>query len=415
MSKKTILILGGGFGGLSAAGYLSKRLPSDSQVILIDRHNYQNFYPALYEIAAAHLEEKNGPAFYTFEDLRQGVGLAFARMSWGNKIAIKQGEIGEINLPARYAALQDASRFNFDYLIVALGSETNFFNIPHLAERSLGLKTLDDALNVRNAIDELFYRKKPNEEIHIVIGGGGFTGCELAGELSYFLKKLSKIHPRKLAACHLTLLEGQDSLLAAAADWLKQAVQKRLEKLGVKIFLGEQIMEVGQNFLLTKSGQRYNFDLLIWTAGVRANNLIEQIAGAPLNKGCLTVNQYLQVGLYDNVFAIGDNAFCFDENMQQSAPALAQVAIEQGEIAAKNILNLMAGKSLISYALKKPFFVIPLGGKYALAEIGPLRLRGGLAWIVKYLSYWRYFLKVFSPFKATRLFLRDLRIFAHND
>lgn len=415
ISKKTILILGAGFGGVSAARFLIEQLPPNFGLIIIDNNNYHDFKPALYEVATAHLGKEEFQKKENFLALARTVDLKLEEIFPFHGAKILNGEVAKVSADEEFVTLKNGQKIHFDYLLIALGSETNFFNIPHLKERSFGLKNVDDALNIRNALDEIFYRKKEDEKINILIGGGGFTGTEFASELVFYLKKLAKIHPHQNKKIEIKVIEAQDSLLSHAPRWIKDKARKRLEKLGIEIHLNQFIKDVSSNYLLTEKSQRFDFDILIWTAGIRACKILENIKNIELIKGCVVVNDFLQVDKYKNIFAIGDNAFYIDPKSKKPVPGSAQVAMAQGETTAKNILRQIQNKQLEKYKYEEPHFIIPLGGKYALAEFGLLRFSGTFGWLIKQFTFLRYFLRILPAAKALKLFFRDLKIFTQND
>lgn len=417
--KNKILILGAGFGGIRVALDLTRYIQEiDGEIILINKNNYQDFYIDLYEIATAFIKEqsKKRQIKLDFSNLKMAGAIPLKEIFKNKKVKIIVSEVRDVSIKDKLVYLSSGQKIKFDFLVLALGSQTNYFNIPNLENKSLGLKSVNDAINIRNAIDELFYRKNKDEEIRIVIGGGGFTGCELAGELVCYLKKLSRLHNHNQDRVVLAIVEACPELLSGAGLAIRKAAKKRLEKLGIKFFFNSKIVNVLEKELVLADNSKIPFDLLLWTAGIKPNDII--LKSSEINKAknnCAVVNKFLQVESYKNIFAIGDNAYCFDEKNQCPVSATAQAAIAQGKIVAKNIRNLILNKELIEYKPRLPKFLIPLGGKYALADFRLFILKGFLPWLLKRIVVLKYYLSILSVYKAIKFWLKGFKIYLKND
>lgn len=415
--KKNIVILGAGFGGLKCALGLAKKVPNQYQVILIDKNKYQNYHAMLYEIATANLDRLRR---FDFEKLKETAAFPFKeiftlRQAQG-KIKFQQDTVQEIDLKNNLVILRPDKILPFEHLVFALGSETNYFNIPRASEKSFSLKNIQDAMNIRNALDEFFYTKKQKEKIQIVIAGGGFAGCELASELSYFVKKLSLIHNFPLERVTITIVEASKRILPGAREEILNLALERLKSLKIRLLLEQPIQEISEKEVITQKGEKIEFDQLIWTAGVQANSLLKMIGGLPLAKNsCLVVNSHLQIGSFQNIFGVGDNIYCFDPKTQKPVIATAQAALDQAKVVSKNILQSIQKKPLITYRPHQPFFVIPLGGKYALVDLKILILKSWPAWLFKHLVNLKYFLSILPIQKALTLWISGLTIFQKND
>lgn len=302
VSNKKIVVLGAGFAGLRCAKILSRFFPK--QVILIDKNNYHLFTPELYEFNEAKV-----------------------------KLPIK------IKAEFIQKEIADYHELDYDYLVLATGAETNYYNIPGLKENALIFKNLAD-------IEKL--EKIPAGKIFIV--GGGVTGVELAAELAV-----------KLEGERIKLIEGSSCILASLEEDLRLKTERRLRKLGVEILCGYHLNKVEPGKIFFENGEILNFDNLVWTGGVKP--------------GEYKVDERLMVQGEKNVFAIGD---CASAN-----PGMIRPALEQAEIAAINIKNSVKGKPLAVYRLKFSGIFIPLGGCYAVGKIGKIKLAGWSAWLTK--------------------------------
>ncbi|MDP2721022.1 MAG: NAD(P)/FAD-dependent oxidoreductase [bacterium] len=415
-AKSKIVILGAGFAGVRVALDLAKSAP-ELEIILINKNAYHEFHPDFYEIAAASLPEsqrKQVPRL-TYESLKGSVAIPLAEIFGNTNMKIVINSVVSLDFKSQEVVLRGMKRLSYDFLVLALGSETNYFNIPDLKQFSLPLKSVDDALNIRNEIDEIFARKKEKEKINIIVGGGGFTGCELAGELVGFLRTLSKIHAHKQHEVRLSVVEASPVLINGASTSVQQAAEKRLRSLGVEIYLNSKITNVSKSTLFTDPHLVLPFDLLIWTAGVRSNSLVDRLAGVHTEKTCLIVDKSLRIIPLKNVFAVGDLAYCFDEENSTQVAATAQTAIDQAKYTAKNIDHLIKNEPLILYKPKKPKFIIPLGGKFAVGEIAGLVLEGIEAWWLKRAAALGYFASVLPTTKAFQLWSAGNKFFVSND
>lgn len=196
MEKTKIVILGGGFAGVRAGLDIAKQKISNIDLTLINNGENHEFHADLYEVAAQFLIEEGSSKQkeIQYQNLLGTVSIPLKEIFSGKDISLIKDKVEHINLVNKFLILSEKGKVEFDFLIIALGSTTNFFGIESLQEKSLVLKTVNDALNVRNSIDEIFHRKRRDEKIRIVVGGGGFTGSELAGEIAGYVKKLAKLH-----------------------------------------------------------------------------------------------------------------------------------------------------------------------------------------------------------------------------
>jgi len=413
-----MLILGGGFGGVMAAKTLLAKLPRGLSVTLVDKNEFHSFTSDFYEVATAFISED----FHTsgvklqFRELCSSAAMLFADIFKGTPLTIIQDEIEHIDFEKKKVRLKQGKPMPYDYLLIALGSSTNFFGVPHLDERALELKSLQDALNIRNAADELFLTAPKHEVIHIVVAGGGFTGCELAGEMIGYLKKLSVTHAHPLKNIECSIVEGAPTLLGVASKWIQAMAYKRLTRLGIKIHFNSLITNVHEREIELKDGSRMPYDLLIWTAGIRPNAITEDlIKQTKQQKSCLMVDKNLLIQGQKNAYAIGDIAYCTGGESGERLPATAQLAISQGVHVARDILRRETGYASLPYRPAITRYVIPLGSKYALADMGRIRLSGWLAWALKRLVALHYFMILLPWGEAWKHWRGDLRIYSKND
>ncbi|MFH1162327.1 MAG: FAD-dependent oxidoreductase [Candidatus Jorgensenbacteria bacterium] len=449
---KNIVILGGGFGGLACAlrvGKALKRLKlSDRyEVVVVDRNPYHTFTPLLYEIAAT------AEAAATNAVLQSIMTMNLRELLAGLPITVVEDSVISINLAERTVRLTK-NGLSFEYLVIALGAEVNYFGIQGLGEYTLPLKTFADAIKIRNALTAAVARAGENP-VRVVVGGGGPTGVELAGEIAnnYRGKHL-----------HVTIVEAGSSILAKMNPRVIRRTERRLKRLGVSILTRERITKVFPTFVLLESGEKVYFDVCIWTGGVKPSSLAEPLLLKKEPRGRLEVAPDLAAAEHvcpvrdrpadplrlvedeargmatpapgrpvsNGVFAIGDIAYLHDPRTKAPVPGgMARPAMMEGRIAAANIIeNIKADESRIyadknngvgrhskkyEYTPRRYPYIVPVGGKYAIAKIGPFVISGFPAWIFKGVVELNYFLSIMLVWKALRIWLKGLMVFIKNN
>jgi len=402
---KNIVIIGAGFGGLRAAILLGKKIKQKRdqyKVILIDRHSYHTYTPLLYEAATTPKEIAN------YLKLKSLVTIPIIDILKKLPVKFINSEVTSIDLnngKIHCRAFEVThEELKFDYLILAPGSEINYFGIPGLEKHALPLKTFMDAVKIRDAIVAALETKK---EPAIIIGGGGSTGVELAGELKIWQPKL-----------RITIVEASPTILPGLEEAVIKKAARRLEKLGVEILTGEIITEAQKETISLKSGKKLSFDVLIWAGGVKASSLIANLPLKLETKGrietapelfCLPQTENLK--LYGEVYGIGDVICCYDPNTKKPMPMVARAAIVQANIAVHNIFHQ---KKKAYYPTYYPY-VIPIGGKYAIAKVGPLIISGLCGWILKELVEINYLFSIIPWLSALKIWLKSIWLFIQNE
>jgi NADH dehydrogenase len=441
-----IVILGGGFGGVYTLKYLHKlfhtrgltristRINADVKLILVNKKNYFLFTPLLHEFATGSVSLEN-----LVEPIREIIRCCdyefihgeVKRIDLENKIVyvdspgLKPDKLPGYkpdtsgNHPGNRSGNHQGDYISYDYLVIALGSKTNFYNIPGAEENSFTLKSLDDAIRLRNHFIHMFekyannlpgyqpdmspgykpdksgsypgslFERNPGKisenssaELTFVIVGGGATGVELAGEMSdYFYKTFSKFYPKEIISkVKIILIEKGNELIPQFSPKLRKIAFEVLRKKNIEIILGKGVKEVGKDFIKLDDETIIKTKTVIWTAGIEPN-LPEIIGNVEKdNKGRLIVNEYLQVKNYENVFALGD--VCSFIQDQKPLPQLAQVAVRQAKAVAKNIFNLIQNKPLEKFVYKHQGDLISLGRFFAIGEIKNFTFSGFFAWIL---------------------------------
>jgi len=403
-----IVIIGGGFGGVGVAKSLAK-WGRNIHITVIDKNKYHVFYPSLYEVATAHVPESaQGHKKIDFHELFSSSSCSFDEIFLNDlNVSFLEGEVAEIDYKNQKINLKSRDEIKYDFLVIGAGSEANFFNIPGLYENSISLKNISDALLVRNSLDELFANSPKNKVLKIAIGGGGFTGCEFAGELIGFLEKLSKVHGRPKFYFECSIIDGSSNLLSGGTSlWAQKKAQERLLGFGVKFILGKKIKEVKKKKIILENDSVVEFDLLVWTGGVKKNTI---------SQNQLFADAYLRISPHKNVFGVGDSIYFVNEKTGAPLPMTASMAIRQAKFVAENIKRVIQKRNLKEYKPKFPGFVIPIGGKYAIFEKGFLNFSGFLPWVLKDLISLQYWISILGFQRGFRHFLKGLQIFVKNN
>lgn len=424
-----IVILGAGFGGLRVALDLAKagRRIEGHDVVLIDRVFHHVYTPLLYEVATGYFGEERGEkAMELWERiLCKGVCIRIEQLPAiveGKHIRFEPGEIERIDRISRQVTLSGGRMLPYDYLVIALGAETDYFGIPGIREHAIPFKTARDALTLRRRIMKFAEAQAEGreEKVCVAIGGGGPTGVELAAEVTNMLRKMLSQGGVKKAQCAVTLIEAAPRMLGAFPEAVAAAVEKRLQKLGVSVMTGVAVAGVTGNAVslenrATGEKQEIEADVFVWTGGVRGNRVIAESGFSVDKKGRAPVDEFLRAAGEEQVFVIGDGAASPNPKFQ-TEPGLAYVAVKQGRFAAENILRMIEGKPLRRYEpLRRVDAIIPLGGKHEYAVVFGIAFHGFLAWLVRRFVDLRYFLSIL-PFRSALFFwLRGAKVYIQND
>ena len=371
MDLPQVVIIGGGFGGLDAARGL-KGAPV--RVTLLDRHNHHVFQPLLYQVATAALSPG---------DIASPIRWILRHQA---NIEVQLADVRSID-PGNHIVLTDRDPVPYDFLIVAAGAAHAYFGHPEWADRAPGLKTLDDALEMRRRVllaFEAAERVKDSAEqrrlLTFVIVGGGPTGVELAGALAEIARQTLRDDFRHIQpeSARILLLEGGPYLLAAFPESLRQAARTSLDKLGVEVRTGAAVTGVDDEGV-TVGGERIAAQTILWAAGVAASPLAASL-GVPLDRaGRVVADATLTVPGHPEIFVAGD--ICSFQQDGRPLPGVAQVAKQQGAQAARNVLHAVRSEPLEPFRYRNYGNVATIGRGSAVVDIGPVRASGWFAWI----------------------------------
>jgi NADH dehydrogenase len=425
-TKNNIVIVGGGFGGIRAAlalGRMLKRdkaLAQENEITLIDQKNYHLFTPALYEIAAAR--RRDAAAFA----LKSAVAIPFETIFRNLPIAFAQGRITRIELEPQELFFADGARLPWHILVLAPGAETNFFNLPGVREESIAFKGLEDAVQIRNTLAERFdMALGARRPCRVVIGGAGLTGVELAGEITSYLTKLARMRPRyqRKAFKHpfrVILVEGAHDILPGFQAPIIAWTKKRLFKIGVEIKTGQRITRAtAMKIILEK--EELAHDVFIWAGGVKTHTLLGHAAFEHDAGQHLLVDDHLRArfdakrGGESPIYVVGDGCCFVSPGTNQPLPGMALVAEHQGSYAADAIYARLYGKIPRPYIPPRIRFVMPIGSKWAIADLGFIRMKGFSGWILKQLVMLKHLTSVLPWWRGARMWLKAVLIFSRND
>lgn len=392
-----VVVLGGGFAGVSAVHKLLSQNLLDTSITLIDRMDFHLFTPSLYEVATSEEPQKN-------------IAIPFGEI-FDKKINFIKDIVESLDVKTQIVKLKNEKEIKYDYLIIALGSEAAYFHIPGLEENAVSLKTLSDAVSIKNKIKTMCCKDgvptdnngSCKRKVQVVIGGGGFSGTELAAEMLTYKDRLARQHGLSKQCLEVTIIQGSDRLLNDLDIHVSDIATKRITGPQAKFAFGGHIAEVTKSTVKTDDGKEYYYDILIWTGGVMPNHIAAK-SELPVGKhGEIIVNEFLQVQDLPNVFAIGDISGFIDPKTQKPIPTVAEVAEDQGSVAGENIARLMQQKSLKKYKYIHLGYVVPIKGRFAVAElIYGLHFDGLLGWILQQLVFFRYLWGILPPWKAIR-------------
>lgn len=416
-----VVIIGGGFGGLSLARKLKGK---NFQVVLLDKHNYHNFQPLMYQVATGGLEA--GSIAYPIRKVVQDHKETFFRMAVVEKVDTENKKV-----------VTNIGTIYYHYLVIATGSTNNFFGNKEIEKHSMVMKTIPEALNIRSLlIENLELALQTNDEaaqrelMNFVIVGAGPTGVELAGALAELKKAvLPKDYPDLDIAnrMQINLVQGVDRVLDAMSVKSSRAAEKYLKDLGVKIHTNVRVTNYDGKVIETATDLQFHSQAVIWSAGVKGA-AVNGVETAVDKASRIRVNSFNEVEGIKDVFAIGDVAAMYGEKYKFGHPMMAQPAIQQGELLAENLERIQNKMALKAFAYNDKGSMATIGRNKAVVDLPKFHFNGVFAWFVwmfvhllsligfknKALVFWSWVYNYFVFDRESRVIIRPFRMYKKN-
>ena len=374
-----VVIIGGGFAGINLA--LSLGNHNEFEVTLVDKNNYNFFPPLIYQVATAFLEPSS--ISYPFRKLFSGK----------DNLHFRLGELQKV-VPAENKIVLDNGELSYDYLVFATGAETNYFGMENVRKNAIPMKTLEDAIAMRNKLlQQMEQAAISNDPVHakklltVVIAGGGPTGVEISGMFAEMRNGILRKEYPELAGkgSEIYLVDGSEALLSPMSKKSQQNTYDDLRKLGVKIRLNTHVKDYVNDTVIFDDGEAIETKNLIWAAGVTAK-VFEGIPTESYGRGRrMIVDQFNKVQSTTNIYAIGDTCLQItDPNYTGGHPQVAQVAIQQGKKLAKNLKHIADGKTPEAFEYYDKGSMAIIGKNKAVVDLPTpkLHFKGFFAWLI---------------------------------
>ena len=375
--RPRVLVLGGGFAGIGAAQKLKK---SDADVVVVDKHDYHTFQPLLYQVATGLLEQ---PAVgHPIRDL-------FHKQ---DNVRIHQDQVTAIDLDARRVEFAELEPLGYDYLVLGLGAEVNFFGVQGAAEHAFPLYTLTDAVRLKNHVLRTWEEADRKHELvedgalNVVVVGGGPTGVETAGAMAELYNGVFKKDYPDVpeGGATITLVEAGPEIFPMFKPDIREYTVEALEKRGVGVKTGDVVESIAPTRVKLKSGAELEAHTLVWGAGLQGNELVQSL-GLELGRGNrIGVDEELRIPAHPEVYAVGDVAAITDAKTEQVLPQLGSVALQSGEHAGETIAKRIAGKETKPFKYRDKGTMAAIGrGSAVVQMLGGKTMKGkaaSLAW-----------------------------------
>lgn len=408
-----IVIVGGGFGGIE----LAKRLKNkEVHVLMLDRHNYHTFQPLLYQVATGGLEADS-------------IAFPLRKIFKGQKnFTFRVTDVTGI-VPERNVVQSSIGEIEYDYLVLATGSDTNFFGQKEIEHYTMPMKTIPEALNLRSMIlqnlEEALIETDPQKKealLNFAVVGGGPTGVELSGSISELKKHvLPKDYPElDISKINIYLIEGSPVVLGPMSEESQRSAKEFLEEMGVTVLTNQRVTTYDGEKLSLGDGTIINTKNVLWSAGVKG----EVPEGIPQDQlargGRINVDRFNRMISYNNIFAIGDVSAMITDEYPNGHPGVAQVAIQQGKLLAKNLIHLIKNEEPEPFKYNDKGSMATIGRNRAVVDLNHIKFQGIFAWFVwmfvhlmslvgfrnKVVTFVNWAWSYFSYDRGTRLIIR---------
>ncbi|HHY46179.1 MAG TPA: FAD-dependent oxidoreductase [Firmicutes bacterium] len=378
-----IVVVGGGYAGVHACQRLAKALGQKSgvEITLINPGPSHTLLTDLHEVAGNRIPP-------------EGVEVSIRKVFAGKAVNFVEDRIVRID-PQKQILYSESHEYPYDYVILACGSEPAYYNIPGMKENALSLWSLKDAERIRRHVREMFRLAasekdavKRQELLTFVVGGGGFTGVEMIGELADWVPDLCGEYGLSEFDVNLILIEALPTILPNLRRSLAERARRYMRARGITVLTNSPIVEVTPEEVSLKSGTKIRTRTVIWTGGVQTNHEVQEFGFKCHKRGRVRVNEFLQVEGYSNIYAVGDNA-CFMTHTGE-LPALVEAGLQGGACAAENIARQVKGEKPREFRPKLHGVMVSIGAGYAVADIAGIPLWGLPAVAMKHLVNLHY-------------------------
>lgn len=373
--KPHVVIIGAGFGGLSTAKALANK---NVEVSLIDKHNHHLFQPLLYQVATAALT-----AAEIAMPIRQIMRNA-------RNVAVYMNEINEINQEEKTVTTVYGRQFSYDYLVLATGARHSYFGNDHWSEYAPGLKTIEDAREIRQRVLTAFEKAEMAETqedreayLNFVIVGAGPTGAELAGAIAELAKQTlsGDFHHITPESARIVLVDAAPRILMAFDETLSQKAQSHLETLGVEIKLNAMVKDLEVGYV-TIGEEKLSTRTIIWAAGVQASQAGKWLDAETDRTGRVIVNEHLTISKNDDIYVIGDTAHFMPKDGKAPLAGVAPVAKQMGEFTAKDIMTRVNNTKRKVFKYKDYGSMATIGRNRAIGDLNGMKVSGFIGWIM---------------------------------
>jgi len=385
--KKRVLILGAGAAGIGAALELKKASAGAPglEVTLVDQRDYHHPLPFIWHVVSGSVEPRR--IAFPLPALLNRKGAA-------GPVRFRQSRVQSIDVGRKVVSTDDGE-LEWDYLVVALGSTTNFFGMADVEENSLSLKSLGDAVSIHNYILDNYEaalregdEQRQRELLTFVVVGGGPTGIELVAAIQDFLRNvLIRNYPSLTPQVRVLLVEAQDALLSGLKARMSELAISRLRSRGIEVLLGTRITKVWSGGIQTADGQTISTHTVIWVAGVKPVAVVASLPFEKARDGRVLVNEYLEVLAAPGVYVIGDCAYSLQERGSRPYPPTHQVAERQGLTCARNIICTIQGRDQRTFRYRFKGQLVYMGRNLAVTQLGNRVFDGFAAALLRRLFY----------------------------
>jgi NADH dehydrogenase len=400
---------GGGFAGVRTALELNEYLRDNDEyeITLVDKRDYHLYNPGLYEAATAEHD------LVQARKVKKTVAIPHAKIFRNTKVKVFKAYVDNVDLEDGLV-VTDSRILNYTYLVVALGSVPDFYGIPSLEKYGFTLKSLEDAIMIRNRVEDIVTKKGAGR---IIVGGGGFAGAEFAGELHNLVKHECQFHGKDPRHFEIMIVEGGTGLIPALPPNVTKMAGDRLSAMGIQMRFSTLITEAGGSFVVLNNKEKLDCDLLVWTGGVRSTRMPGHSDVERDKKDRLLTTNFLNLKKMPNVFVCGDNLGFIDPATKRPLPQTAQEAIRQAKTVSRNIFRMIKKQQVLPYMPGVSEYVIPVTGKYSIfySASKNLVIQGVLGWIIRRFADLRYFLGILPLGTALRFWMFENKIFIKND